>query len=334
MADETTEQLRKQVKKLEGELEEIKEEKGDADKYASIGSRVAATVIDIFLIFVLLIAIGFVLTIIEAVVSLAALMSWLLVLVLFLVLPFAYFIFLEGGIGKGQTIGKRLLHIKVINETGGTPSYTQSFLRTLTRFADLQIIYHIIGLIVASLTEKRQRVGDLLAKTLVVKEDVTTPPKSKAEKKSTTVVILLALFVLFTLVMMVLIVGIVLWQLGIFNLDGTSKTSIGFGAVKPLSWAVNDDGSAVITMTSGEGAKITLTGCSMSMQGSDCGNCIIGNTEISPGREFQITVEPGSICEGYPGDSYSADVSISYDKRIGTVTESHESTGTIRGPYE
>ena len=174
-----------------------------------------------------------------------------------------------------------------------------SFIRTFTRFLDLYLLYHIIGLVVACLTENRQRVGDLLAKTLVVKEHVTDPPKSKAEKKSGLVVVLLAVFIILVLVMRVVIVGIALWYMGVFNLEGASKSFTGFGAVKPMSWAVYDDGSAVITMVSEEGAKLTLTDCSMSMYGDTCGICMLPeDSEVWVGGDFQITVDPSYNCAG------------------------------------
>ena len=331
MPDETKEQLKAKIEELEEEVKELKQDHGDEDKYATIGSRVLSTIIDVVLIVVSWVIIA----IIVGMISEGDMIFWWLVVIMFLCLPFAYFIFLEGGIGKGQTVGKRLLHIKVIKENGEPPSYFQSFTRTFTRFLDLYFIYHIIGLAVACLTERRQRVGDLLAKTLVVREDVTDPPRSKAEKKSTLIVVLLAVIVIFMVILTVVIVGITLWYMGVFNLGGTAKTMTGFEAVKPMSWGVNVDGSAVITMVSGEGTRINLTVCSMSMYGNECGTCMLPeNSEVEAGNMFQITVDPSYDCEGIAGEPYEADISISYDKQIGTYTESHTSVGTITGPYE
>ena len=74
-----------------------------------------------------------------------------------------YFLFADG-LPKGKSIGKRLLRIAVIDERTKQPiSYFQSLGRNIT--------LPIIGLIdwVLILGKKRQRLGDLLAKTIVIK---------------------------------------------------------------------------------------------------------------------------------------------------------------------
>jgi len=137
-------------------------------------------------------------------------------------------------------------------------------------------------------------------------------------------------------IMVVLIVGIVLWQLGIFNLGGTSKTFTGFGAVKPLSWAVpgGDEQSGVVTMVNGEGSTVTPSGCSISFSDVDvsCENCTISATSVGAGSEFLINLT--NCSGGLSGDSYDATLSVNYTKRIGIITEPHTSTGNLKGPFE
>jgi uncharacterized RDD family membrane protein YckC len=87
--------------------------------------------------------------------------NFLIILVWFL-----QFALMEGI--TGQTIGKRLFNIKVIKEDFTPTSVGISLARHLF---DLIDSFFLIGLIVASLNKKNQRIGDLVARTLVVKRD-------------------------------------------------------------------------------------------------------------------------------------------------------------------
>ena len=82
---------------------------------------------------------------------------------------FVYFVLLEGPVGKGQTLGKRVMKIKVTAEDGGIPGYWQSAIRNILRIIDMLPALYLIGAVLIFLTEKDQRLGDLAAKTKVVK---------------------------------------------------------------------------------------------------------------------------------------------------------------------
>jgi uncharacterized RDD family membrane protein YckC len=85
----------------------------------------------------------------------------------FLAITFAYFIACEGA--TGQTLGKRLLGIRVVSADGGSASWGQVTVRTLLRIVDALPVLYIVGLVTALATgERRQRVGDLAARTQVV----------------------------------------------------------------------------------------------------------------------------------------------------------------------
>lgn len=86
---------------------------------------------------------------------------------------FTYFVLGEA-IG-GQTIGKRLLGIRVAALDGTAPPLRGVILRCLLRPSPLVLpIAYLVGSIVLLLTSRRQRLGDLLAGTVVV--DVPPPP--------------------------------------------------------------------------------------------------------------------------------------------------------------
>ncbi len=65
----------------------------------------------------------------------------------------------------GQTLGKRLLNIKVVNNNEENISFSQAFLRFFFGFVDYMFIS---GIFVAMSNDKNQRIGDLIAKTKVI----------------------------------------------------------------------------------------------------------------------------------------------------------------------
>lgn len=79
-----------------------------------------------------------------------------------------YFFVLEG-VWDGQTVGKRLLGIKVVKEDGSECDIGTSFVRNLLRIID-GLFYYLIGFLAMAFTDNRQRIGDLLAGSVVVRE--------------------------------------------------------------------------------------------------------------------------------------------------------------------
>jgi len=70
----------------------------------------------------------------------------------------------------GQTIGKMFLRIKVSKANGATLTIGNSIVRHLFDIVDYLPFLGIVGLLVASNNELNQRVGDLVAKTIVVEK--------------------------------------------------------------------------------------------------------------------------------------------------------------------
>lgn len=71
---------------------------------------------------------------------------------------------------NGQTPGKRIMKIRVIQQTGRPASLLESLGRNLVRFVDYLPAFYIIGVISMFVTRRQQRLGDLIAGTLVVHE--------------------------------------------------------------------------------------------------------------------------------------------------------------------
>ena len=67
----------------------------------------------------------------------------------------------------GQTVGKKLMGLRVARADGGTPEMREIGIRTVLRLVDGLGLY-LVGLIVMLVTgERRQRIGDLAAGTIV-----------------------------------------------------------------------------------------------------------------------------------------------------------------------
>ncbi len=72
---------------------------------------------------------------------------------------------------NGQTVGKRLMKMRVIDERGLPLSVRQIIIRNLFRAVDiLPAMFYLVGGISCLLTKRCQRLGDLAAGTLVIRE--------------------------------------------------------------------------------------------------------------------------------------------------------------------
>jgi uncharacterized RDD family membrane protein YckC len=85
-----------------------------------------------------------------------------------MVLPWLLFFPAIESFNGGQTIGKALFGIKTVKEDGSKINFGTSFAKHLLDMVDYFPFFGICGMIVASNNNKKQRVGDLVAKTIVV----------------------------------------------------------------------------------------------------------------------------------------------------------------------
>lgn len=85
--------------------------------------------------------------------------------VLYILLMLLYFTYFEGT--SGQTLGKKIKGIKVVKENGDPPSLVDALIRTILRIID-GIAFYLVGFIVIQVSEKKQRLGDKAAGTIVV----------------------------------------------------------------------------------------------------------------------------------------------------------------------
>jgi uncharacterized RDD family membrane protein YckC len=87
--------------------------------------------------------------------------------VAFFVLQLGYGVVLEWG-WRGQTVGKRVLRLRVMDADGLRLQFHQILMRNLVRFADLLPACYLVGGLACLFTQKAQRLGDLAAGTVVV----------------------------------------------------------------------------------------------------------------------------------------------------------------------
>src|SRR5947207_12669823 len=143
---------------------------------ASIGNRFLACAIDHALqaLTIILMAIAF--TVVENYSSLGDQLSnapkWVkavLIVVVFLIIS-GYFAFFEW-IWNGQTPGKRWLKLRVIREDGRPVTFWEASARNIVRLFDMEPFpFYSVGLVSVFISSRDQRVGDMVAGTVVVRE--------------------------------------------------------------------------------------------------------------------------------------------------------------------
>src|SRR5580658_7902 len=150
---------------------------------AGVGSRFIAILID-YLIY----GAFFTVLILIAVVVIPALhmfsnvsANWavgIFFLILFLI-HWGYFSLFEA-FNNGRTPGKQAAKIRVIHQSGRGISFFESLARNLVRFVDWMPSFYALGIVVIFLSKRHQRLGDMVAGTLVVRDRIADPPAASA----------------------------------------------------------------------------------------------------------------------------------------------------------
>lgn len=84
-------------------------------------------------------------------------------------ITFAYGALLEA-YWNGQTVGKRLLHLRVVDESGFALRIEQAWMRNLMRVVDALPFAYLVGAISVVSSPVMQRFGDRVAGTLVIRQ--------------------------------------------------------------------------------------------------------------------------------------------------------------------
>ena len=91
-----------------------------------------------------------------------------LMVVTYFILQISYGILLEW-LWQGQTVGKRLLKLRVMDAQGLHLHFSQIVIRNLLRFVDSLPLFYLVGGAACLLSRYAQRLGDVAANTIVVR---------------------------------------------------------------------------------------------------------------------------------------------------------------------
>jgi uncharacterized membrane protein SpoIIM required for sporulation len=87
-----------------------------------------------------------------------------------------YYVLFEG-LRDGQTPGKRIHRLRVVQEGGYSVTFGVSAARNLLRVLDMQpVFFYLVGLGAMLASKRGRRIGDVVAGTIVVREDVRASP--------------------------------------------------------------------------------------------------------------------------------------------------------------
>lgn len=95
--------------------------------------------------------------------------SWSIMTVLFVFyLPIMFYSITLESVFEGQTIGKKLVKIKVVKIDGYQAGFGDYLIRWFFRIIDFTLLYGLVGLIAVVTSKKSQRLGDMAAGTAVI----------------------------------------------------------------------------------------------------------------------------------------------------------------------
>jgi len=128
---------------------------------AGLGPRIAAFLLDLLFLF---------LWIVGSLLLLDSFMPSDLIALVFLItfILYAFYHLLFEFFNNGQSLGKKIMSIRVVNLDGTTPSFGSYLIRWLFRIVDFSLTGGVVAVLMIAFTEKSQRLGDYLAGTTVI----------------------------------------------------------------------------------------------------------------------------------------------------------------------
>jgi uncharacterized RDD family membrane protein YckC len=136
-----------------------------AYELGSVGDRIVGRIIDNIIIFAYAIfcisIIGF-----SNMGSFFSNNAWMGVV---LFIPAVFYDLLSELLLNGQSAGKKVMGIKVISLSGEQPSFSQYLNRWVFRLIDFLLTGSLLAVIMVAINERNQRLGDVIAGTVVIK---------------------------------------------------------------------------------------------------------------------------------------------------------------------
>ena len=140
---------------------------------AGIGSRFIALLVDYLIWFAAFLLLVFLAaTLLPGIKAFSKISAqWAVAIVIFIIFLFnwGYFTLFEA-FWNGRTPGKRVAGIRVIQRSGRAIGLFESMARNLVRYVDQFPFFYAVGVITMFVTKQHQRLGDLAAGTLVVRD--------------------------------------------------------------------------------------------------------------------------------------------------------------------
>ena len=125
---------------------------------ASIGERIAATLLDVLFIMIYLFFLGILYGAFESKVFLSVGL-----------IPVSLYSIVSELVMNGQSWGKQILKIKVVKMDGTPTTFSSYFLRWVLRIIEVVVFFGSLATITIILNRKGQRLGDIAANTAVIR---------------------------------------------------------------------------------------------------------------------------------------------------------------------
>lgn len=135
-------------------------------------TRSIAWAVDLFCISVAMSAIG---TIAGLLGLVSADFAGALMMILYFIISIGYGIAAEW-LWRGQTIGKRLMRLRIMDINGMKLQFSQVVIRNLFRFFDALPVFYFVGGAACLLSKHSQRLGDFAANTVVIRTPRISDP--------------------------------------------------------------------------------------------------------------------------------------------------------------
>ena len=142
-------------------------------EYVGVGLRAVATIIDTLL----LIIFGYLIALATGGTTATGFELEGVPMLLWVVIGVGYYIVLEAQ--AGATLGKRIVGLRVVRLEGGGPiGWQASVTRNLLRLVD-GFFFYLVGAIIVWSSDKKQRLGDKVAETVVIRARQAVPVAPK-----------------------------------------------------------------------------------------------------------------------------------------------------------
>jgi uncharacterized RDD family membrane protein YckC len=141
---------------------------------ASLGERIAGRIFDSLIIGAYVLFLFYVFALVFARSKFDSLTALQVLTIVLCLLPIIFYDLLSELIMNGQSVGKRIMKIKVISLDGGRASFGQYIIRWLFRLVDFTLTNSVCALVCVAASPNKQRVGDMVAGTTLIRTSPRT----------------------------------------------------------------------------------------------------------------------------------------------------------------